>query len=149
MQVILLEKIGKLGKLGDVVNVAAGYGRNYLIPQKKAMSANRGNLAVFAERRAELEAKQGDILAKAQARAATFAGVAVTVSRQATDDGRLFGSVGTHDIAEALAGAGHTVEKSEIRMSQGVFKTLGEHSVELQLHGDVLVTITVNVVAGR
>lgn len=148
MQVILLEKIGKLGKLGDVVNVAAGYGRNYLIPQKKAMSANRSNLALFAERRAELEAKQGDILAQAQARAATFVDVAVSVARQATDDGRLFGSVGTHDIVHALAEAGHTVDKAEVRMPQGVLKTLGEYSVDLQLHGDIVVAIKVNVVAG-
>ena len=148
MQVILLEKIGKLGKLGDVVNVAAGYGRNYLIPQRKAMSANRANLAVFAERRAELEAKQGDILAQAQIRAATFAGVTVRVSRQATDDGRLFGSVGTHDVVHALSEAGHSVEKSELRMPQGVFKMLGEHDVEIHLHGDVVVTVKVSVVPG-
>lgn len=147
MQVILLEKVRNLGNLGDVVAVAPGYGRNFLIPQRKAVPATQRNLEDFASRRAELEARQADILAEARARAERMEGTSVEVSRQAGEGGRLFGSVGTLDIAEALTAAGHPVDRSAVRLPEGAFKSLGERNVEIQLHGDVVVTITVNVVA--
>ncbi|MEK8088474.1 50S ribosomal protein L9 [Thermithiobacillus plumbiphilus] len=147
MQVILLEKVKNLGNLGDVVAVAPGYGRNFLIPQRKAVPATQRNLEDFAARRAELEARQAEILAEAQARAERMEGTTVEVSRQAGEGGRLFGSVGTLDIAEALAAAGHPVDRSAVRLPEGALKSLGERSVEIQLHGDVVVTVTVNVVA--
>ena len=147
MQVILLEKVKNLGNLGDVVAVAPGYGRNFLIPQRKAVPATQRNLEDFAARRAELEARQADILADAQARAERMEGTVVEVSRQAGEGGRLFGSVGTLDIAEALAAAGHPVDRSAVRLPDGALKSLSERSVEIQLHGDVVATITVNVVA--
>lgn len=147
MQVILLEKVKNLGNLGDVVAVAPGYGRNFLIPQRKAVPATQRNLEDFAARRAELEAHQADILAEARARAERMEGTSVEVSRQAGEGGRLFGSVGTLDIAEALTAAGHPVDRSAVRLPEGAFKSLGERNVEIQLHGDVVVTITVNVIA--
>lgn len=146
MQVILLEKVRNLGNLGDVVSVAPGYGRNYLIPQHKAVPATRRNLEDFAARRAELEAQQAKILAEAQQRASILDGVVVQVARQAGEGGRLFGSVGTQDIAEALTAVGHAVSRAEVRLPQGAFKSIGERSVEIQLHPDVVVTVTVNVV---
>jgi large subunit ribosomal protein L9 len=146
MQVILLEKLANLGQLGDVVKVKDGYGRNYLIPQKKAKRATEANLAEFQARRAELEKAQADILAQAQARAEKINGVTVRVAQKAGVDGRLFGSVSTSDIADALKSQGYEVAKSEVRLPDGPLKQVGEFSVDLSLHTDVTATVTVAVV---
>ncbi|MFZ3088199.1 MAG: 50S ribosomal protein L9 [Methylotenera sp.] len=147
MQVILLEKVGNLGGLGDVVKVKDGFGRNFLIPQGKAKRATEANKAEFAARRAELEKQQAAILAAAQARGEKLAGFVVTITQKAGVDGRLFGSVTNGDIAEALVAAGHEVAKAAIRLPNGPLKTIGDHSVSVALHHDVVVDITVTVVA--
>lgn len=147
MQVILLEKLANLGQLGDVVKVKDGYGRNYLIPQKKAKRATEANLAEFQARRAELEKAQAEILAQAQARAEKINGITVEVAQKAGVDGRLFGSVTTGDISEALKAQGFDVAKSEVRLPNGPLKIVGDSSVDLSLHTDVTANITVSVVA--
>ena len=147
MQVILLEKVGNLGGLGDVVKVKDGFGRNFLIPQGKAKRATEANKAEFAARRAELEKQQAAILAAAQARGEKLDGFVVTVTQKAGVDGRLFGSVTNGDIAEALVAAGHEVVKAAIRLPNGPLKTVGDHAVSVALHHDVVVNITVSVVA--
>ena len=147
MQVILLEKVGNLGSLGDVVKVKDGFGRNFLIPQGKAKRATEANKAEFAARRAELEKQQAAILAVAQARGEKLEGFAVSITQKAGVDGRLFGSVTNGDIAEALVAAGHEVVKAAIRLPNGPLKTIGDHSVSVALHHDVVVDITVTVVA--
>ncbi|MEJ5211014.1 MAG: 50S ribosomal protein L9 [Burkholderiales bacterium] len=146
MQVILMEKVHKLGQLGDVVKVKDGYARNYLIPQGKAKRATEANIKAFGERRAELERQEAEKLAAAQARAAQLEGMVVEISQKAGVDGKLFGSVGTVDIVEALKTKGITVAKSEIRMPAGPIKAIGEYPVELVLHTDVHTSITVTVV---
>jgi large subunit ribosomal protein L9 len=145
MQVILLEKVTNLGNLGDIVKVKDGYGRNFLIPQGKAKRATEANKAEFAAKRAELEKKQAEILAAAQARAEKLAGFMLQISQKAGVDGRLFGSVTNHDIAEALTAQGFEVSKSEIRMPNGPLKTIGDHPVSVAPHADVVVDITVSV----
>ncbi len=145
MQVILLEKVTNLGVLGDIVKVKDGYGRNFLIPQGKAKRATEANKAEFSARRAELEKKQAEILAAAQARGEKLAGYTVQVTQKAGVDGRLFGSVTNHDIAEALTAQGFEVSKSEIRMPNGPLKTVGDHPVSVAPHSDVVVDITVSV----
>lgn len=145
MQIILLEKVVNLGSLGDVVKVRQGYARNFLIPQGKAKRATEANKAEFAARRAELEKKQAEILAAAQTRAEKLAGYLLQVTQKAGVDGRLFGSVTNHDIAEALTAQGFEVGKSEIRMPNGPLKTVGDHPVSVALHSDVVVDITVSV----
>jgi large subunit ribosomal protein L9 len=145
MQVILLEKVINLGSLGDIVKVKDGYGRNFLIPQGKAKRATEANKAEFAAKRAELEKKQAEILATAQARAEKLAGFMLQISQKAGVDGRLFGSVTNHDIAEALTAQGFEVSKSEIRMPNGPLKTIGDHPVSVAPHADVVVDITVSV----
>ncbi len=147
MQVILLEKVGNLGGLGDVVKVKDGFGRNFLIPQGKAKRATEANKAEFAARRAELEKQQAAILAAAQARGEKLDGFTVSITQKAGVDGRLFGSVTNGDIAEALVAAGHEVVKSAIRLPNGPLKTVGDHAVSVALHHDVVVNITVSVVA--
>ena len=147
MQVILLEKLAKLGQLGDVVKVKDGYGRNFLIPQKKAKRATEANLAEFQAKRAELEKAQAEILVQAQARAEKINGVTVRIAQKAGVDGRLFGSVTTGDISEALKAQGFDVAKSEVRLPNGPLKVVGESSVDLSLHTDVTATITISVVA--
>ena len=147
MQVILLEKLAKLGQLGDVVKVKDGYGRNYLIPQKKAKRATEANLAEFQAKRVELEKAQVEILAQAQARAEKINGANIRIAQKAGVDGRLFGSVTTGDISEALKAQGFDVAKSEVRMPNGPLKAVGEASVDLSLHTDVTATITISVVA--
>jgi len=147
MQVILLEKVGNLGGLGDVVKVKDGFGRNFLIPQGKAKRATEANKAEFAARRAELEKQQAAILAVAQARGEKLDGFAVSITQKAGVDGRLFGSVTNGDIAEALVAAGHEVVKAAIRLPNGPLKTIGDHAVSVALHHDVVVNITVSVVA--
>jgi large subunit ribosomal protein L9 len=145
MQIILMEKVANLGQLGDVVKVKDGYARNYLIPQGKAKRANEANLAEFEAKRAELERQQADALAKAQERATKLEGYMLQVSQKAGVDGRLFGSVGTVDIVEALQSQGFEVSKSEVRMPAGPIKQIGDYPVTLSLHTDVTATITVSV----
>ncbi|MBV1777049.1 50S ribosomal protein L9 [Burkholderiaceae bacterium DAT-1] len=148
MQIILLEKVANLGSLGDIVKVKDGYARNFLIPQGKAKRATEANLKAFEARRAELEKQQADILAQAQARAEKLEGLTVTVAQKAGVDGRLFGSVTNHDLAAAVAAAsGVAVAKTEIRLPEGPFKTIGEYDLVVALHHDVLANIKVTVVA--
>ena len=147
MQIILLEKVGNLGNLGDVVKVKDGFGRNFLIPQGKAKRATEANKAEFAARRAELEKQQAVILAAAQARAEKLAGFVVSVAQKAGVDGRLFGSVTNGDIADALLAQGHEVVKALVRLPNGPLKTVGDHAVTVALHHDVVVDITVSVSA--
>jgi len=146
MQVILLEKVVNLGGLGEVVRVKDGFARNFLIPQGKAKRATEENKKVFEARRAELEKAQAEILAAAQAQVAKLEGVSVQVARKAGVDGRLFGSVGNADIADALKAQGIEIEKSMVRLPEGPFKQVGDNQVEIALHHDVVATITVSVV---
>ncbi len=145
MQVILLEKVINLGGLGDVVKVKEGYARNYLIPVGKAKRATPENLAAFEARRGELEKAQNDALTKAQEAGAKLDGLTVQVTRKAGVDGRLFGSVTTYDIVEALQAQGFEVERSAIRLPQGPLKQVGDASIAIALHSDVVVHITVSV----
>ncbi len=147
MQIILLEKVINLGNLGDVVKVKDGYARNFLIPQRMAKRATPAAMAEFEVRRVELEKAAAEKLAAAQALADKMNGTAVSVARKAGMDGRLFGSVGNADIAEALKGAGYIVDKSTIRMPDGPLKAIGEFPLDVALHTDVLANITVVVVA--
>jgi len=147
MEVILLQKVENLGNLGDKVKVRAGYGRNFLIPQGKAKPATATNVAEFEKRRAELEKQAADMLAAALARKAGLDGKSVTINAKAGQEGKLFGSVGTVDIAEALTSAGLKVERKEVRMPQGPIRMAGEHKVEIHLHTDVNVEVTITVVA--
>ncbi|CAB1367643.1 50S ribosomal protein L9 [Denitratisoma oestradiolicum] len=145
MQIILMEKVVNLGGLGDVVKVKDGYARNYLIPKGMAKRATAANLKVFEERRADLEKLQAEKLAAAQGVAAKIDGLMVQITRKAGVDGRLFGSVGGADIVEALKAQGIEIEKSAIRMPNGLLKTVGDTQLEVAPHADVVVTITVSV----
>ena len=145
MEVILLEKIANLGELGQVVKVKDGYARNFLIPQGKAKRATEENRKAFEARRAELEKAQATALAKAQERAAKLNGLTLQITQKAGPDGRLFGSVTNYDIVEALGRQGHEVERAQIRMPQGPLKQVGDFPIEIALHTDVAVTITVSV----
>jgi large subunit ribosomal protein L9 len=147
MEVILLESIGKLGQLGDKVSVKGGFGRNYLIPQGKAVPATEDNIARFEERRAELEKAEAEKLAAAQARAEKLNDLEISVVAKAGDEGKLFGSIGTRDIAEAITEAGIEVEKSEVRLPAGVIRSIGEFDVALQLHPEVIANMKLTVVA--
>jgi large subunit ribosomal protein L9 len=147
MEVILLEKIHRLGALGDRVEVRSGYGRNYLIPQRKAVPATPENIARFEEQRAELERAQADAFEAAKARATQLTEARVTIAAKAGSEGKLFGSVGTGDIADALSAAGIAVEKREVRLPHGSLREVGEYQVEIHLHADVDVEVTVEVVA--
>ena len=144
MEVILLEKIGKLGNIGDKANVKAGYGRNYLVPQGKAVFATEANVADFELRRADLEAAAAAKLSEAQGRGAKLQALgSVTISAIAGDEGKLFGSIGTRDIAEAAEANGLTLDKSEVRLPEGPLRNTGEHDVQCQVHAEVFATITV------
>ena len=147
MEVILLEKIQNLGNLGDQVKVKAGYGRNYLIPNGKAVSATQANIEKFETRRAELEKIQVEKLEKAQVRAEQLNQVSVTIARKAGTEGKLFGSVGTADISEAVKEAGQELAKHEIRLPEGPFRTIGEFEVIVHLHADVEATVRINIIA--
>src|SRR6056297_747008 len=147
MEVILLEKVANLGSLGDKVKVKAGYGRNFLLPYGKAVPATEANLKAFEERRAELEKAAAEKQAAAQARAEALEGAAFTISSKAGEEGKLFGSIGVRDIADAITAAGTEVEKSEVRLPEGPIRVTGEYEIELQLHSDVEVTIKLAVVA--
>lgn len=146
MEVILLEKVGGLGNLGDKVRVKGGFGRNFLIPYGKAVSATADNVARFEKQRADLEKAAGERLAAAQARAEKLAGLRIEIKGNAGDEGKLFGSVGTRDIAEAITATGVEVSKSEVRLPNGVIRTIGEFEIALQLHSDVTQTIALAVV---
>ncbi|HEY1772867.1 MAG TPA: 50S ribosomal protein L9 [Gammaproteobacteria bacterium] len=147
MEVILLQKVENLGGLGDKVKVRAGYGRNFLIPQGKAKPATAKNIEEFEKRRAELEKHAVDMLSGAEKRKAELEGKTITINAKAGQEGKLFGSVGTVDIADALTASGIKVERREVRMPQGPIRNAGEHKVEIHLHTDVNVEITVVVVA--
>ena len=147
MQIILLEKIGGLGNLGDIVTVKNGYARNFLIPQGKAKRATEANKAEFEARRAELEARQAEILADALARKEKLDGQVITVAQKAGVDGRLFGSVTNADIASAIVATGIKAEKANVRLPEGPFKAFGEYEVEIALHSDAVAKVTVAVVA--
>jgi large subunit ribosomal protein L9 len=147
MEVILLEKIENLGVMGERVKVKPGYGRNFLIPQGKAAAATPENIAAFEARRAELEQTAADALARAQARRDQLAGLIIRLSAKAGDEGKLFGSVGTGDIAHAVTAAGVTIERHEVRLPEGPLRQVGEHPVQLHLHSDVNVEIQVVVEA--
>ncbi|MEE4202693.1 MAG: 50S ribosomal protein L9 [Halieaceae bacterium] len=148
MEVILLENVGSLGSLGDKVAVKPGYGRNFLIPQGKAVPATEDNIAKFEARRAELEAAAAEALAAAEKRAEAINALAsVTIAATAGEEGKLFGSVGTRDIADAITAAGCETDKAEVRLPAGVIRELGEYEIMLQLHGDVTATVSVEVVA--
>jgi large subunit ribosomal protein L9 len=150
MEVILLENIGNLGGLGDRVEVKAGFGRNYLIPNGKAVSATKDNVAQFETRRAELEAAAAEKVAAAEARAEAINALdALSISHSAGEEGKLFGSVGTRDIAEALTAAGCDVDKSEVRLPEGALRELGEYEIAIQVHSQVTATINLAVVAAE
>ena len=147
MNVILLERVNNLGDLGDEVSVKAGFARNFLLPKKKAVQANDENRAVFEERRKELEDAANEKLSAAKGRAEALNEYLLTIQVKAGEEDRLFGSVGTQDIADALVSKGLEVERSEVRLPDGAIRVLGEYEVDIQLHSDVTATIQLHVVA--
>ncbi|MEP4147208.1 MAG: 50S ribosomal protein L9 [Halioglobus sp.] len=147
MEVILLENISNLGGLGDKVDVKAGFGRNYLIPQGKAVPATEDAVAKFEARRAELEAAAAESLGAAEARAATLNEMQlVTIPANAGEEGKLFGSIGTRDIADAVTAAGVAIDKSEVRLPEGALREIGEYEINIQVHGEVTAIIALAVV---
>ncbi|EIK44512.1 50S ribosomal subunit protein L9 [Cellvibrio sp. BR] len=146
MEVILLDKVGRLGAIGDKVTVKSGYGRNFLLPQGKAIAATAKNIADFEARRAGLEAAAAAKIAEATARAEKLAALQVTIAANAGDEGRLFGSIGTRDIADAITAAGVEVAKSEIRLPQGVLREIGQYEIDVQLHAEVIQAVKLAVV---
>jgi large subunit ribosomal protein L9 len=147
MDIILLQKVANLGSIGERVKVKSGYARNYLVPTGRATMATAANIAKFEAQRHELEAKANEELASAQSRAANFADFKLELKAKAGSEGKLFGSIGTADIAEAAVRAGHPISRSEVRMPTGPIRSTGEHQVQLHLHTDVDVTLTVTIVA--
>ena len=147
MEVILLESIGNLGGLGDKVSVKAGYGRNFLIPQGKAVPATEANIAEFEARRAELERAAAETLAAAQSRAEAISELQlITIEANAGEEGKLFGSIGTRDIADAVTAAGCEIDKAEVRLPEGALREVGEYSVAIQLHPEVMTEVAIAVV---
>jgi large subunit ribosomal protein L9 len=147
MDVILLQKVANLGGIGDRVKVKSGYGRNFLLPSGRATLATATNVARFEARRTELETLAGDELHSAQQRAESLRDFRLTITAKAGTEGKLFGSVGTNDIAEGCTAAGHKVSRSEVRLPNGPIRTVGEHQVSVHLHTDVEVTLPVIIVA--
>ncbi|HQQ63660.1 MAG TPA: 50S ribosomal protein L9 [Pseudomonadales bacterium] len=147
MQVILLDKVGRLGTVGSQVNVKPGFARNFLFPFGKAVPATETNIAEFSARRAELEAAAAAKLAEAQKRAEVLSAVSITIAANAGDEGKLFGSIGTRDVAEALTKAGHATTKAEVRMPAGPIREIGEFEIDIQLHSDVMQAVKVIVIA--
>ncbi|BBM00973.1 50S ribosomal protein L9 [Microbulbifer sp. GL-2] len=143
MEVILLDKVGKLGNVGDRVDVKAGFGRNFLLPTGKAIPATAANVAEFEAKRAELEAAAAAKLAEAESRATKLAGLVVTIAANAGDEGKLFGSIGTRDIAEAISTGGVEVAKAEVKLPEGALREVGEYDVDVQLHSDVIASVKV------
>jgi len=146
MEVILLEKIGKLGALGDKVTVKGGYGRNYLLPFGKAVAATAANLESFDARRADLEAAANEKLASAQSRADQLNEIELSIVAKSGDEGKLFGSIGTNDIADAISASGIEVAKSEVRLPEGALRHVGEFEVAIQLHPEVTAHVGIIVV---
>lgn len=146
MEVILLDKVGRLGAIGDKVTVKSGYGRNYLLPQGKAVAATAKNIADFEARRAGLEAAAAAKIAEATSRAEKLAELTVTIAANAGDEGRLFGSIGTRDIADAITAAGVEVAKSEVRLPQGVLREIGQYEIDIQLHAEVIQAVKLAVI---
>jgi len=146
MQVILLEKIGKLGNLGDLANVKSGYARNFLIPQGKAKPATKANMAEFETIKADLQAKEATAVKDAQTKAEAMSGVVCTIKANAGDEGKLFGSIGTAEIVESLAASGHEIEKRDLNMPEAI-RFVGEYEVSVTLYTDIIVTIKVIVEA--
>ncbi len=147
MDVILLQRIKNLGQLGDKISVKPGYGRNFLIPQGKAVAATEANTAAFEARRAELERAEAAQLTSAQERAAQLAEVNVVITAKAGDEGKLFGSVGTRDIADALTASGLEIDRSEVRLPNGALRHTGEFNIAVQLHHDVMAEVLVTIIA--
>jgi large subunit ribosomal protein L9 len=147
MEVILLEKIANLGNLGDKVTIKSGYGRNFLVPQGKAVAATAKKIAEFEARRAELEKAAAERLNAAKARGEALSKLQIVITHKAGDEGRLFGSVGTHNIAEAITQAGVAVEKHEIRLPNGAIRHTGEFPIDINLHSDVVVTLPIKIAA--
>ncbi|MCX7033947.1 MAG: 50S ribosomal protein L9 [Arenimonas sp.] len=143
MKLILLQKVVNLGGLGDLVDVKPGYGRNFLVPFGKAVPATANNIATFEAKRAEYEAKADAVLATAQARKEKLEGASVTIAANASTEGKLFGSVGPRDVAEAFTAAGNKLDKSEVVMSEGALRRTGEYDIEVRLHADVHTTVKV------
>ena len=143
MNVILLERVANLGDLGDAVKVKAGYGRNFLIPQGKAVPATPENVEKFEARRAELEQAAAERLSTAEARKDAISALTITITQKAGEEGKLFGSVGTSDIAHAISDAGVAIEKREVRLPTGPIRQIGEHNIEIELHSDVVANITI------
>lgn len=144
MRVILLERVSRLGNVGQVVDVKPGFARNFLLPRSKALRANDDNLKVFEAQRAEIEARNADLKSAAEKSAKALEGASITLQRQASDEGKLFGSVTIRDVAEAMHTAGYDVEKSQILLTSNI-KNTGEYTATVQLHADVIVPVTVNV----
>ena len=149
MQVILLQKVRNLGTLGDKVEVKPGYGRNFLLPQGKAVRVNAANLAAFEQDRAAHEAKANTQLADAESRKTKLADASVTIAAHASAEGKLFGSVGPRDIAEAFVAAGHPLNKGEVVLSEGPLRNTGEYDVPVSLHADVQTTVKVIVIGDK
>jgi len=149
MELILLEKVRNLGNLGDKVKVKPGYGRNYLLPQGKAVRVNAENLAAFEARRAEYEAKANKLLTDAESRKAKLVDVCVTISANASPEGKLYGSVGPREIADALQAAGHDIHKNEVIQGEGPIRHIGEYDVVISLHADVQSSVKVTVVGEK
>ena len=147
MQLILLQKVTNLGNLGDLVDVKPGYGRNFLVPQGKAVPATESNKAEFEAKRAEYEAKAKAVHDEAEGRAAKLEGASVTITANAATEGKLFGSVGPRDIADAFTAAGLPLEKSEVIMGEGALRNVGEYEIVVKLHADVQTTVKVVVQA--
>ncbi|MFC0337237.1 LSU ribosomal protein L9P [Kushneria avicenniae] len=147
MEVILLDKLGKLGDLGDQVSVKPGYGRNYLVPYGLAVPATKANVDAFETRRAELEANAAARQAEAERRAEELSEIELSLVARAGDEGKLFGSIGPRDLADAIAQAGIEVARSEVRMPEGPIRQTGEYDIELRLHSDVTASVRVVVVA--
>ncbi len=147
MEVILLQKIANLGEIGDRVKVKSGYGRNFLLPGGKATLATAENIAKFESRRAELEAKSSADLASARTRSAALEGFTLSIAAKAGSEGKLFGSIGTSDIAEACLKAGQRIERAEVRLPDGPIRMVGEHVITLHLHGDINVQVPLTVIA--
>jgi len=147
MEVILLENIVNLGDLGDKVNVKAGYGRNYLLPLKKAVPATPDNVKVFEERRAELQRLEAEKLAAAQVRAEKLAAISITIAAKAGEEGKLFGSIGVRDFTDAVTAQGHELEKSEVKLPDGPIRDLGDYEIDIQLHPEVDTVIKLAVIA--
>ena len=147
MNVILLEKVHNLGNLGDKVSVKAGYGRNFLIPKGMAAPATADNIAKFEARKVELEQVASEKLSAAEARREAMGNLVVTIAHKAGDEGKLFGSVGTSDIADAIIQAGFDIEKREVRLPEGPIRQIGEYDIDIELHSDVVVNVRVNIIA--